>query len=78
MAPGLSPERATGSTASISPTPAPGAKKVRFGADFVFCNKSWSVGGRSASSIARVCEEYGNLGRPALDGHCRRPQSLPR
>jgi hypothetical protein len=38
----LSP-RATGSTGVYEPydyeAPAPGAKKVRFGADFIFCNK---------------------------------------
>ena len=33
--------------------------KVRFGADFVFCNTCWSVEACSAAS-ANVCEDYGN------------------
>jgi hypothetical protein len=38
--------------------PAPGAKKVRFGADFVFCDKEWSVETFSAA-VAKVCDDYG-------------------
>jgi hypothetical protein len=34
---------------------------LRFGADFVFCNKNWSVEAHSARRPANGCEDYGNL-----------------
>jgi hypothetical protein len=41
-----------------NPAPAPGAKKVRFGADYVFCEKEYSVEVYSAA-VATVCADYG-------------------
>ena len=38
--------------------PAPGAKKVRFGADYVFCDKEYSVPVYSAA-VEKVCADYG-------------------
>jgi hypothetical protein len=38
--------------------PAPGAKKVRFGANFVFCDKDHSVESYTAA-LAKVCADYG-------------------
>jgi hypothetical protein len=68
----------SGSTGVYEPydyeAPVPGAKKVRFGADFVFCNKSWSV--EAYSEAAKVCEGYGDPARLALDVGRRRSQPL--
>ncbi len=35
------------------------ARRVRFGADRIFCNKNWSVEANSAE-FANVCEDYGD------------------
>jgi hypothetical protein len=52
----------TGSRGVYSPyeheAPAPGAKKVRFGADYVFCDKEYSVETYTAA-VERVCADYG-------------------
>ena len=40
------------------PAPSPEAKRVRFGADYVFCNKKWSVPAYTAV-VNKVCAEYG-------------------
>ena len=52
----------TGSMGVYSPyeheAPAPGAKKVRFGADFVFCDKEYSVETYTAAA-EKVCADYG-------------------
>jgi len=38
--------------------PAPGAKRVRFGADYVFCDKEWSLETFTAAA-EKVCADYG-------------------
>ena len=38
--------------------PAPGARKVRFGADYIFCDKEYSVPVYSAA-VEKVCADYG-------------------
>jgi Large polyvalent protein associated domain 29 len=52
----------TGSMGVYAPynhaAPAPGATKVSFGADYVFCNKSWSVEAYTAA-VKTVTERYG-------------------
>lgn len=40
------------------PAPSPDAKRVRFAADYVFCDKSWSVPAYTAA-VAKVCADYG-------------------
>ena len=61
--------------------PEPGAKRVHFGADYVFCNKSWSVASYSAA-LEKVCGLYGlevpavkvGVGEPYVD-HVAVPNS---
>jgi Large polyvalent protein associated domain 29 len=57
-----SSEGTTGSMGVSSPydyaAPGPGAKRVHFGANFVFCNKSWSVASYTAA-LEKVCALYG-------------------
>jgi hypothetical protein len=46
------------------PAPELNAKKVRFGADYVFCNKSWSIASYTAA-LEKVCALYG-IGTPEV------------
>lgn len=52
----------TGSMGVYAPydhkAPAPGARKVRFGADFVFCDKDWSIE-TYTTAAKKVCADYG-------------------
>jgi Large polyvalent protein associated domain 29 len=52
--------------------PAPGAKKVRFGADFVFCDKDWSVETYTAA-VKKVCADYGVAEMPPINVCCGSP-----
>lgn len=64
------------------PAPGPGARKVRFGSDYVFCNRSHSVGVYTAA-VTKVCTDYGmevpeivasSIG-PYFKGNMRLPNS---
>jgi hypothetical protein len=48
--------------------PAPGAKKVRFGADYIFCERNYSVPTYTAA-VAKVCADYGVDMPEVFDGH---------
>ena len=61
--PGTSGSRGTYEPYS-HPAPSPDARKVRFGADSVFCQKSWSVETYTAA-VERVCAEY-RVALPAI------------
>jgi hypothetical protein len=50
----------------------PGANKVLFGADFRLLQQMLLVETYSAA-VAKVCEDYGNPARLALEVDCRRP-----
>jgi Large polyvalent protein associated domain 29 len=57
-----SSEGTTGSMGIYEPyshaAPAPGARKVHFGADYVFCDKEWSPESYGAA-VKTVCARYG-------------------
>ena len=76
-------EGSRGSVPSYShEAPAPGAVKVSFGADYVFCNREHSVAAYTAA-VAAVCDRYGmevpeivdSFGYPHFKGHYRIPNS---